>query len=70
MLRNKNDKSIKPDETPQDPNRYLFAYWVILYTFLSPADFFSKSTFQNSFSNTIRVSNNLDPDQADLSGLI
>ena len=32
--------------------------------FLSSADFFSKSTFlKNSFSNTIRVSNSMDPDQ-------
>ena len=32
---------------------------------LSSADFFSKSTFsKNSFRNTIRVSNSLDPDQA------
>ena len=31
---------------------------------LSPADFFSTSTFsKNSFRNTIRVSNGLDPDQ-------
>ena len=42
----------------------LFAYWVILRSFLSSADFFSKSTFlKNSFRNTIRVSNSLDPDQ-------
>ena len=33
--------------------------------FLSSADFFSKSSFsKNSFRNTIRVSNNLNPDQA------
>ena len=33
--------------------------------FLSSADFFSKSTFsENSFRNTIRVSNSLDPGQA------
>ena len=32
--------------------------------FLSSAVFFSKSTFsKNSFKNTIRVSNRLDPDQ-------
>ena len=33
--------------------------------FLLSTDFFSKSTsLKNSFSNTIRVSNSLDPDQA------
>ena len=33
--------------------------------FSSSADFFSKSTFsKNSFKNTIKVSNSLDPDQA------
>ena len=38
--------------------------WEILQAFLSSADF-SKSTFsKNSFRNTIRVSNNLGPDQA------
>ena len=32
--------------------------------FLSSAEFFLKSTFlKNSFRNTIRVSNSLDPDQ-------
>ena len=31
---------------------------------LSSADFFSKLTFsQNSFRNTVRMSNNLDPDK-------
>ena len=35
-----------------------------LHAFLSPADFFSKSTFsKNSIRNTIRVSNSLDSDQ-------
>ena len=33
-----------------------------MHAFLLPADFFSKLT--NSFRNTIRVSNSLDPDQA------
>ena len=43
----------------------LFAYRVIFQAFLPSADFFSKSTFsKNSFRNTIRVSNSLDPDQA------
>ena len=42
----------------------LFAYWVFLHACLSSADFFSKSLFQKkSFSNTIRVSNSLDPEQ-------
>ena len=35
------------------------------HAFLSSADFFSKSTFsKNYFKNNIRVSNSLDPDQA------
>ena len=33
------------------------------HVFLSPADFFQNHLFQNSFKNTIRVSNSLDPDQ-------
>ena len=41
----------------------LFAYWVILHV-LPPADFFQHQIFQNSFRNTIRVPNSLDPDQA------
>ena len=41
-----------------------FAYWVILHDFLSSADFFKIHYFENSFSNTIRVSNSLDPNQA------
>ena len=37
----------------------------MLHAFLPSADYFSKSTFSiNSFRNTIRVSNSLDPDQA------
>ena len=32
--------------------------------FLSCADFFQNQLFQKKFSNTIRVSNSLDPDQA------
>ena len=36
-----------------------------LFMILSSADFFSKFTFsKNSFKDTIRVSNSLDPDQA------
>ena len=35
----------------------LFACWVILNAFLSFADFFAK----NSFRNTIKMSNSLDP---------
>ena len=38
---------------------------IILHALLSSAEFFSKSTFSNnSFRNTIRMSNLLDPDQA------
>ena len=37
----------------------------IFHAFLSSADCFLKPTFsKNSFKNTIRVSNSLDPDQA------
>ena len=40
----------------------LFAYWVILHAFLSSADFFQNHFFsKNSFRNTIRESNSLDP---------
>ena len=39
--------------------------WELFYAFLPSADFFSKSTFsKNSFTNTIRVLNSLDLDQA------
>ena len=49
----------------------LFAYWVIFHAFLLSTVFFSKSTFsKNSFRNTIRESNSLDPDQARQFGLI
>ena len=50
----------------------LFAYWVILQIFLLSTDFFIKINIsKNSLRNTIRVSNILDPDQADiLLGLI
>ena len=51
----------------------LFACWVILHAFLSPVDFFFlKFTFSKTIiRNTIRVSNSLDPDQAQrLSGQI
>ena len=41
------------------------AYLVIFQTFLSSADVFLKITFsKNSFRNTIKVSNSLNPDQA------
>ena len=41
------------------------ACWVIFHALLSSADFFSKLILsKNSFANTIRVSNSLDPDQA------
>ena len=47
----------------------VFAYWVILATFLPSADLDQISTFEKK--NTIRVSNSWDPDQTDnLSGLI
>ena len=44
----------------------LFAYWVIFHAFLSPADFFFQNQHfrKTSFRNIIRVSNSLDPDQA------
>ena len=41
-----------------------FDCWKILHDFVSSADFFSKLTFsKNSFRNTIRINNFLDPDQ-------
>ena len=45
---------------------YLTLYLlIILHALLSSAEFFSKSTFSNnSFRNTIRMPNLLDPDQA------
>ena len=43
----------------------LLAYWIILHVILPSAVFFPKSAFsKNSFRDTIRVSNSLDPDQA------
>ena len=42
----------------------LFAYWVIFHAFLSSVDFFKIIFFINSFRNTIRVSNSIEPDQA------
>ena len=46
--------------------RGLGAWWEIFHAFLSPADFFFQNQLflKNSFRNTIRVSNSLDPDQA------
>ena len=41
----------------------LFACWVILHAFLS-ADFFQNTFLESSFRNAIRVSNSLEPDQA------
>ena len=44
---------------------FIFAYLVILHTFLLSADFFQNQLFlKNSSKHTIRVSNSLDPDQA------
>ena len=41
-----------------------FACWVIFHAFVDVSGFFSKLTLsKNSFRNTIRVSNGLDPDQ-------
>ena len=62
-------------ETVQITILKLFAYCVFFHaflassdfyhSFLASADFFFKITFsKNSFRDTIRVSNNLDPDQA------
>ena len=41
---------------------YLLACWVIFHVLLS-ADFFKINFFKNSFRNTFRMSNSLDPDQ-------
>ena len=38
----------------------IYVCWDFIHDFLPSADFFSK----NSFRNTIRLSNSLDPDQA------
>ena len=38
----------------------IFAFWEILHAFL----YFESINLENSFRNTIRVSNSLDPDQA------
>ena len=44
---------------------YLFTFWVIFHAFLLSADFFLKINFKKNISVTnIRVSNSLDPDQA------
>ena len=40
------------------------ACWVIFHAFLSSADFFKINFSENSFRNTTRVSNSLDPDEA------
>ena len=45
----------------------LFECWVNMHAFLSSADFFKINFFKiNFFKNTIRVSNSLDSDQADV----
>ena len=46
------------------PSSKLFACWVIVHAFLSSVDFFQFFFSKESFRNTIRVSNRLDPDQA------
>ena len=47
------------------PNIHNFASWEILHALLLSADLFKiKFFFNNSFRNTIRVSNSLEPDQA------
>ena len=42
----------------------LCLFWVILHAFLSSADFFKSNFSQISFRNTIRVTINLDAEQA------
>ena len=49
-------------------SKIIFAYWVIFHAFLSSADFFLIGlVLKNSFRNTMRVSNSLNPDQARIS---
>ena len=44
---------------------YLFTFWIIFHAFLLSADFFQSQCFKKNISGTdIRVSNSLDPDQA------
>ena len=45
-------------------NKIFIAFWVILHALLSSADFFKSAFLKNSFTNTIGVSNSLEPDQA------
>ena len=45
-------------------NKLTFCMLGTFSFFLSPADFSKSSFLKNSFRNTIRVSNSLDPDQA------
>ena len=55
------------DEANLKGERYVFnpfAPWEIFHAFLSSADFFQNKIMNNSFRNTIWVSNRLDPDQA------
>ena len=48
----------------------LFGYWVIFQTFCQLLTFSNNHFFKSSFSNTIRVSKSLDPDQDQHSVLI
>ena len=58
-------KCVGKGSFPKSQIKSLCAYWVILNSYLSSANFFSKSaSLKNSFRNTIRMSNSLDPDQA------
>ena len=41
----------------------LFVPWEIFHAFCHPLIFFNINFLENSFKNTIRVSNSLDPDQ-------
>ena len=45
-------------------NKHCLLTFFIFHAFLLSADFFSKSFSKNSFRNSTRVSNSLDPDRA------
>ena len=42
------------------------SYWAILHAFLLSTDFLKPTFLKVSFRNTIKLSNSLDPDQAQL----
>ena len=45
-------------------NKHCLLTFFILHAFMSSVEFFQYQLFENSFSNTLRISKSLDPDQA------